>query len=1468
MGFFDRAWKVATGIGGAAVAPAGLIKDLVFEALPGEQGDDDDYDGFLGAITGHSLKRAGQAVGSAFGPDSGVGAFAGGIPEALRNPVADAGGAVLDGLETAYREGVAEPITTAMTVASIGESKAGGSFFGGFGEFFNESTWRDAYKIAQDRSPGQAISLAFGTKDILDPNEVNEYVGTDMHKISSGLWDAAMRLTIDPANVAGAAVVASKAKYLTRPVRSLDQINDYFKGGRWAKVNEIIEDAPDSASVRDRLFKNHAQGDILSTHLKSAGNAADREKVMRFFMGDVNQLDNINATDRALGSRLQRLFEDQALIKQSVGAEGTLWADEFAIKNAPSRLDGIAAEIDDLTAQHSDARLRESFAAIPNELRATSDMAGRITRSGLYQTSPAFKPVRTFTNMRPHRVVDVHRAEASTMVDRQLREWGVSIERRNIWRSRIDEAQPEARFGLVIEAEQEAFRVKAKQYGLSTGEVKRIIRQSEANRGQAVAHIRQQFDPKTKRSQIQFDDPDGELIDYPLLLTQTANAVPLADAKAADRALQEAARFKWRMAKGGEPPAVWDKAAAQAVRGVHLTEEGLQSIMKVWKPAVLLRPAWTMRVVLMDEQLRQIAKLGAMATAFDKLSAGRNLTHATMKELFGDDIGKATRWGGGIGAGMGMVTAGPVGALAGGAIGAAGARAAAKLQPSAFRQLDINGYKVSAALGHPDDADEVYRSLASSADSQAEFLDVHEQGIFSRFKRGGGWTISRAGETPTYKQDWTRVVNRQILADPMARQFVDGKTVDDVVGWLSGTVDGVKYQKTLRLRRRDLNSWAETTKDMVDELVPDIGDLRSRAATRNLKYDDLAAHLDEADMPQVHAELVAQVLGRGVHTEMLSNTVQKLFRIFGTLPADHLSRNPYFARVYEAEMKRRLAFLPSGKSAARIDAATLAGIEKGAKDVALKEMRTLLYDMAERSEFADMMRNVMPFFPAYQEVLTRWAGLAVQEPDRVAKMLKVMQSPSKLPKDEESAPNILGFKPVWYTNSDGEANLQFRLPDWAKGLVNKGMLKSAIDSQGYVRVNPKAFSLVGNGTPGFGPFVQIAMSEVVKNQPQLEDAVKFILPYGASGEWIDVFLPAHVKRLQSLSGGDENRSYANAYYRIITTKLTEIRDGKAPMIDLDDPVARAKFLDEAKDETSKLTWVRWFASLTAPAPIAFDSPYAPYIDEYRKLKETDPSTADDKFLATYGEEFFALTQSFTKSNDGIPPTLKGLDIRDKFGDLITRFPELGGLIAGAEGSGMADKFSRAVYDRQLDSETSTGSGIPQRSRLSPTDVIIGPDTRLAWSKFTRAMDVIESVRIQRGLPNLKVKAAEDIQAAKQQFILELASDHPEWAKDYFTTDSRAWSRKIEGLTAIANEPQLSGRPAISGLKKYLDYRDQILDVLASRESKTLDAAANQDVAVAWDTIVSSLTSEPAFGELWARYLSNDPLIRDPLAKAV
>jgi hypothetical protein len=359
---------------------------------------------------------------------------------------------------------------------------------------------------------------------------------------------------------------------------------------------------------------------------------------------------------------------------------------------------------------------------------------------------------------------------------------------------------------------------------------------------------------------------------------------------------------------------------------------------------------------------------------------------------------------------------------------------------------------------------------------------------------------------------------------------------------------------------------------------------------------------------------------------------------------------------------------------------------------------------------------------------------------------------------------------------------------------------------------------------------------------------------------MQAFTPPNVTKFQSATESD-GRSYRSAYNRILITRLVKMETGELPKLDLNNADNRAQFLNEVQHQAHSFAQFRFVSGLLSPiSGIQYDSPYEPLLEIYRNLEKQDPKTAQDKFLDEFGDDYFALTQSFTKLNNGIPPTVAGQQDYEKYKSLIQRFPEMGTLITGEEGGGSPVQFSQAAYNQQLNTPLRPGSNVMQRQELSPEEIIANSDQRLGWIKFTRLMDVIDAIASARGVTNLNVKGAADLRAMKDTFISGVATDHPQWYKDYQMMDENKWTDRIAGMHEIVNDPRLSQRPDIEALKDYLGLRDAVTAILLTRKAKTLSASSNQDLKVMFDATVQAMKDKSlAFSNLYNRWLSNDPV---------
>jgi hypothetical protein len=140
------------------------------------------------------------------------------------------------------------------------------------------------------------------------------------------------------------------------------------------------------------------------------------------------------------------------------------------------------------------------------------------------------------------------------------------------------------------------------------------------------------------------------------------------------------------------------------------------------------------------------------------------------------------------------------------------------------------------------------------------------------------------------------------------------------------------------------------------------------------------------------------------------------------------------------------------------------------------------------------------------------------------------------------------------------------------------------------------------------------------------------------------------------------------------------------------------------------------------------------------------------------------------------------------------------------------------------------------------------------------MDLIEAVRIKRGLKSLQSKGAEDLKAAKDAFVTGLEQSNPDWAEVRGKIDTKKVENFLKFAQKATEDTRIANRPDIKSMSDYLKGRQLIIDVLAKRKSHSLDNAANTDLKEVWDTFTGLLIDQDVtFNRIYTRILEKDDL---------
>jgi hypothetical protein len=377
------------------------------------------------------------------------------------------------------------------------------------------------------------------------------------------------------------------------------------------------------------------------------------------------------------------------------------------------------------------------------------------------------------------------------------------------------------------------------------------------------------------------------------------------------------------------------------------------------------------------------------------------------------------------------------------------------------------------------------------------------------------------------------------------------------------------------------------------------------------------------------------------------------------------------------------------------------------------------------------------------------------------------------------------------------------------------------------------------------------MSALVKRNPKLEKNLltKEILPYGPQGTgWKDIVIQSAGIRKALAALEVENPQRQNLTVLIAAEENAKydagLRDTKPSASEINKKVVRILLLDAA-------------SRLTLPFATNTRSPYQLFIDEFHRLREQDPLTASEKFYELYGDDYYIFTTSLSKNNTGIAATIQADERTKQLSDLIAKQPEFGWFLIGDANAG---EFSPSVYKRQRELSVAPGSTTKFRESQDAYEAIKDTNVEKGWILYNKGMDKIEATRISRGLKSLESRGAEDLKAAKAEFIAGLEAENRDWANARGKIDINKIQTFLRYANDVIKDPRLTNRPDMKTMAEYLAGRDKVRAVLATRESQSLDNEDNADLKAAWNEFVGDLIDKDiTFNRIYTRYLEKDDL---------
>ena len=756
---------------------------------------------------------------------------------------------------------------------------------------------------------------------------------------------------------------------------------------------------------------------------------------------------------------------------------------------------------------------------------------------------------------------------------------------------------------------------------------------------------------------------------------------------------------------------------------------------------------------------------------------------------------------------------------------------------------------------------------------------------------------------PRYFEGWANILNMHFrdpetgVMDTVVRQILDNKSDDDILRWFH-TREGQAYaNETYTQAGKYFGFHKVSSGEMDEKLLEKINTTRGavRAYIPDAETELILSSANPDGRPLSGGEVQKFLTERFSSTpeklqplngllvvtskeykdqERIIDTVnRRVMRFLGSLPEDVFARHPLAVAMYDKQLMQNLEAIQRVKGSEKLTANELNRAVTHARETSRQEVERTLFTIVRRTGASSsrVVKLLFPFYAAYENTLRRWGGMIAEDPMIVATagrtIAQVVNGQTIVDQD--------GNRITDATKLQGGqmANLVVRVPQGFIDSLPKAWRSVVQDSFKNLNIPLSSLDVITQGqpgNPGFGPFAVLPAYLVLRERPELEDALKVFFPAGMPQKSSDLFLPSALRRLSTIWSKDD--LYVRSYNQMLRYETYAYNQGKR---------STPPTVQEVTDRTNKFFFLRALTSISAPFAIAPEIDF--YAQTYRQFQQQyadyrDPETgervmgmAEAKFLEMY-PDFFEATISQSKNEGGLEPSLGTVRNLRKFSNLMAKAqssgdPELLGFLAN-DGDDQYT-FSQAAYQWQYRKGATPGSGSTYRQNRTANELLIESNVKRGWAEFQDLMGQISAYQKQNGITDPKDPNMGLLKEAKAAWLDQMKVDNLDWYSAYVSPDKAKYERRAQILeTAFKDKEwmtQNGNRAVVKQALVYLDGRKQIAAILQERDaaggSGTLTAKSNADVAEVYQMFVDELTNgSPEFEQFINRYFANDSVV--------
>lgn len=662
---------------------------------------------------------------------------------------------------------------------------------------------------------------------------------------------------------------------------------------------------------------------------------------------------------------------------------------------------------------------------------------------------------------------------------------------------------------------------------------------------------------------------------------------------------------------------------------------------------------------------------------------------------------------------------------------------------------------------------------------------------------------------------------------------------------------------------------------LVEQFLPELpgmkpGWLKSKVAKDGLTEEDIIAIPRELRAP-VSGQDITYKSAKGLFA-LWNKAVGNIFKYIGSLPETTLARHPFYRASYRMNV-RTMARILTDQGVDITLPKYQSIIQRTSHRRAYKELNQTLYTVMRRTDFAQAMRFVQPFYMANQNASRFWMGATFKNPALPQLGLLLWNTPNKVLDVRDSQGNPAEESLPFFS----EEMIYMTLPENIANFLG----------QDKVYFYKTSFDLITNGAlpvipQASGPLVSIAIGGLLRET----NIINFATDNGYDGDFIERYItpyfdpyagpvdilvprPAWVRAFNNFQGNTPQ----------FASRVSLIHDQMMMEADLAGVELTDKEMAESIKEAAAIAQKTYFMEMVftmgippLPAAAKFTVNQDLLKKEYRRyLTRFGNVNGPVKFEQDFGTVKTVYARSSLSENPGgllaTPQTLRNLKKNMALAEEIASSSRLGeegfSVLGLLFNDGDPQDYSAFVNSQFYDIKIA-GRPIKQQnedlaSAQRKNEINVG------WSMYIPYKNMMVAIAESKGVRPNSAEWDANFKPFVDNKIAEIAQQYPAWADARLSFNGAKSANIFYALAkAVNNKEYMQGagkrNQVAKALKEWVPYRNTIARILAMRQYRTIDALDNEDLARMLEDKAGELSAKyPEFTLVYERFLSNDSL---------